>query len=76
MQVDDEGGISVSELEGIKRQLFVVAFGNIRFVCWAMGREDAKRQGYSWIGGNVDSYVVTPLSEPGDRVHIALTLSI
>lgn len=59
-----------------KRQLFVCSLGNIRYVCWAMGREDAKRQAQSWIGGNPDSYVVSPISEQGDRVHIALTLSI
>lgn len=59
-----------------KSQLFVIGFGNIRFVCWAMDREDAKRQAYHWIGGNAESYVVTPISEPGDRVHIALTLAV
>ena len=59
-----------------KRQLFVVSLGNIRFLCWAMGREDAKHQARSWIGSDPDTYVVTPISEQGDRVHIALTLSI
>lgn len=59
-----------------KRQLFVISLGNIRFLCWAMGREDAKRQAHKWIGSDPDMYVVTPISEQGDRVHIALTLSI
>jgi len=63
--------------EGVyKRQLFLCSLGNIRFICWAMGREDAKRQARPWIGSDPDTYTVTPLSEPGDRVHIGLTLSI
>lgn len=60
----------------VERQLFMVSLGNIRFLCWAMGREDAKRQAHYWIDSNPNTYVVTPISEQGDRVHIALTLSV
>ena len=57
-------------------QLFLVGMGNKRFVCWATDRESAKLKGHYWLGGNKESYVVTPLSEKGDQVHIALTLAI
>lgn len=56
--------------------LYLVSYGNIRYVTWAFDRENAKRQAQSWIGGNPDEYIVSPLSELGDRVHIALTLAI
>lgn len=54
----------------------MVSLGNIRYFTWAGDRENAKRNARSWIGGNIDQYVVTPLTEPGDRVHLALTLAI
>jgi hypothetical protein len=58
------------------QQLFLVSSGNVRYVTWAIDRESAKRNAFSWVGGNPDKYEVTPLSERGDRVHIALTLAI
>ena len=58
------------------KQLFLISMGNIRFVTWATDREDAKRQAHSWVGGYIEHYTVTPLSEPGDRVHLGLTLAI
>lgn len=57
-------------------QLFLVSSGSIRYVTWAVGREEAKRNARSWIGDDSDRYIVTPLSERGDRVHVNLTLSV
>lgn len=54
--------------------LFLVSQGNIKVLTYAYNREDAKRQTHSWIGGNTDYYTVTPLTEPGDRIHLAITL--
>ena len=56
--------------------LFMVEMGNIHYICWADGREDAKCQARGWIGSDPDTYIVSPLTERGDRVHIALTLAI
>jgi hypothetical protein len=59
-----------------KRQLFLVSLDNIRVIIWATGREDAKRQAKSWLRGDADSYIVSPLSESGDKVHLAIMLTI
>lgn len=55
--------------------LFLVEMGNIHYICYASNRENAKRQAHSWIGSDPDHYTVTPLTERGDRIHIALTLA-
>lgn len=52
------------------RIFFMVEFGNIHFFTYAFGREDAKRRSERWIGGNPDSYIVTPLTEQGDRIAL------
>lgn len=62
-------------------QLFVVqpfggAFDNVKYVVWAHGREDAKRKARTWLGADPDKYVVTPITNPGDRVHLEVTLNI
>jgi hypothetical protein len=56
------------------KQLFMVELGNVHFICYAHGREDAKRQAHSWIGADKENYIVTPLTEPGDRIHLAITV--
>ncbi len=56
--------------------LFMVEMGNIHFICDARDREDAKRKAYQWIGGNSDDYTVSPLTEKGDRIHMAVTLYV
>lgn len=53
---------------------------NIRCFVWALGREDAKEKAKNWIGrisyGGPDQWIVTPLTSPGDRVKLDLTLNI
>lgn len=56
--------------------LFIVEMGNIHVITYAYERESAKRNAHSWIGGNYDHYIVTPLTEPGDRIHLSLTLYV
>lgn len=56
--------------------LFMVEMGNIHFITFGYDREDAKRKALPWIGSNPDNYTVTPLTEPGDRIHMALSLSL
>lgn len=51
---------------------------NIRFITWALDREQAKRHAVVWLGfgwGGPDNWEVTPLSAEGDRVHMNVTLN-
>lgn len=57
-----------------RRKLFMVELGNIHYLCYAGDREDAKRRARNWIGDDPDNYIVSPLTEQGDRIHIGLTL--
>lgn len=42
-----------------------------KFVTGAFGREEAKRRGRVWLGaGSPDNYIVTPITNPGDRVKL------
>lgn len=56
--------------------VFMVQMGNVRVFVWAIDREEAKRQARTWIGSDSDNYIVTPLTNPGDRIHLALTLYV
>jgi hypothetical protein len=56
--------------------LFLVEYGNAHVICWASDREEAKRQARNWLWENPDKYTVTPLTEPGDRIHFHLTLAV
>lgn len=58
------------------RQLYLVSLGNVKFLTWAYDRESAKRSAHYWIGGDSGTYTVTPLTNPGDRLHVAITLAI
>lgn len=59
------------------RILFLVEFGNAHYLCVARNREDAKRQAHSWMGGgDSDNYTVTPLTQDGDRIHVAITVQV
>lgn len=56
--------------------LWMVEMGNIHFITFAEDREDAKRKAHQWMGGDKEHYTVSPLTEPGDRIHMALSLSL
>lgn len=56
--------------------LFLVSFANKRVITYAFDREGAKRNAFGWIGGNVDSYTVSPLTIPGDQIHLDITLYV
>jgi hypothetical protein len=56
--------------------LFMVEYGNVHVITWADGREDAKRKAQVWLRLNPDLYTVTPLTEPGDRIHLSINLAV
>lgn len=56
--------------------LFLVTMGNAHVIVWAGSREHAKRQAQQWLGIGMDHYMVTPLTNDGDRVHLAITLNV
>lgn len=72
-----------------KMQLFIVSpdmGSNVKVVVWALGREDAKRRTQHRLSfqdpyqqgalqPNPDKYIVTPVTNPGDRVHLSVTLN-
>lgn len=45
-------------------------------VCSAMNREYAKSKSHQILLGNPDDYVVTPLTEEGDRVHLDISINL
>jgi hypothetical protein len=66
--------------------LFMVEYGNAHVITFASGREQAKQNAKNWLGdyrrplhdfygNNPDNYTVTPLTEPGDRIHLDITVS-
>jgi hypothetical protein len=51
----------------------------VKVILWAMGREDAKRSAWSgWLNGlgDPDNFIVTPITNPGDRVKLEITLNV
>lgn len=49
----------------------------VRIVVYAsQDREIAKEIAKDWLGGNPDQYIVSPLSDPGDRIHINIPIEI
>lgn len=56
--------------------LFQVTNNNAHVITWSFDREDAKRRAAPWLSGDRDKYVVTPLTNPGDRVKLDITISI
>ena len=54
----------------------MVEFGNVHWIGMCMDREDAKRMAHKWIGGDKERYTVSPLTEPGDRLHVEFSLNV
>lgn len=67
-------------------QLFVVQpdaerfpDSNVKTIVWAFHREDAKRKAHEgWLRGmgDPDQFICTPITEPGDRVKLDITLNV
>lgn len=55
--------------------LFMVERGNVHVLTYATDRENAKRNAQKWMGMNPDHYTVSPLTEPGDRIKLDITVS-
>lgn len=52
---------------------------NMKVVLWAIDREQAKRlANVGWLSGmgNPDYFVCTPITSPGDRVKLDITLNV
>lgn len=52
---------------------------NMKVILWAGGRDDAKRKASRSTlreMGNPDEYIVTPITNPGDRVKLDITLNV
>lgn len=45
-------------------------------ICSARDQQDAKIKANKWLVHNPDNYVITPLTNPGDRVHLDITVSV
>jgi hypothetical protein len=65
-------------------QLFVVQppnghESNVKVVVWASGRDDAGRKAEAgWLRGygRAHEFVITPITDPGDRVKVDITLNV
>lgn len=70
-------------------QLFMVEYGNVHVVTNALTREEAGRRAERWMhsqqpkegSGSLafpgwESYTITPLTAPGDRIKIDISLSV
>lgn len=57
---------------------WVVEIGNTHIILntQRQDREEAKRKARQWLGGNPDNYTVTPITEPGDRVRLDVTVQV
>jgi len=42
----------------------------------AFDREEAKRNAHRWIGSDKDNYIVWPLTNDGDRIHLDITIQV
>ena len=57
--------------------LFMVEHVNSHVLIYASDRETAKRKAFNCHLGHIDpdAYTVTPLTEPGDHIHLDITVS-
>jgi len=63
----------------VEKILFMVKRNELSdsyFLTYAHNREYAKRDARPWFGGDMDTYIVTPLTLPGAQVHLHLTLYV
>lgn len=56
--------------------LFLATSEDRHALVMAVGREGAKRLANKALGGNSDSYVVTPLTSPGDTISLFLEVRV
>lgn len=52
---------------------------NVKTIVWALGREGAKRKAKEgWLRGMGDPalFICTPITKPGDRVKLDITLNV
>jgi len=47
--------------------------GGVHVICTATNREYAKSKASQFLGGNPDEYIVSPLTNKGDKVHLDIT---
>lgn len=66
-----------------KMRLYIVqphSGSNIKVVVFSIDTKSAAREAMPWIAGpdwdDPDKYVVTPITKPGDRVKLAVTLNV
>lgn len=50
------------------KKLFLVKNGNVNFITYQWHREAAKQAAQPILSGNPDNYLVTPLTEDGDKI--------
>ena len=53
---------------------FLITDGNNHVICTANNREFAKSKAAGFLKGNPDHYVVTPLTNEGETVHLDVTV--
>lgn len=56
--------------------LFQVRRSSHNFFCYVTDREAAKRQARSWLGGDPDTYTVTPLTNVGETIYVGMALYV
>jgi len=53
--------------------LFIVSDGNYHVIVTALNREYAKSKAAGFLGNDPDEYVVSPLTKPGDSIHLDIS---
>ena len=55
-------------------KFWLVTLNGVHVICNSRTREFAKSKAHSCLGGNPDTYVVTPLTDAGERVNLDVTV--